>query len=144
MNIKESASMLFSQGFNCSQAVFSVFSEKYGLPMETALKISCGFGGGMRSGEVCGAVSGAILVIGLRYGHNNPEDTESKMLCYKEVVRFNDLFREKNNSIVCRDILGHDISTPDGMNTAREKGLFQTTCVDMVCDAVEILERMGY
>lgn len=144
MDKKETASNLFLQGFNCSQAVFSAFCEKYGLPRETALKISCGFGGGMRNGEVCGAVSGAILVIGLRYGHNNPEASDSKQLCYKEVVRFSDFFREKNNSIVCRDILGHDISTPDGMQAASEKGLFKTTCVDMVCNAIDILEKMGY
>lgn len=144
MNTKETAAKLFSQGFNCSQSVFAAFSEKYGLPSDIALKIGCGLGGGLRSGEVCGAVSGAVMVIGLRYGHSDSADTESKRLCYIKTAEFLQEFKKLNNSIICRELLGCDISNPDGMNTAQEKGLFGTTCVKMVCDAVDLLERLGY
>lgn len=144
MNVKETAVKYFSEGFNCAQSVFAAFAEKYGLSKDIALKIGCGFGGGMRNGEVCGAVTGAIMVIGLRYGHINGNDNEGKSLCYQKTLEFTQAFHEKNKSIVCRDILGYDISTPDGMKTAAEKGLFKTTCVDMIKNAIEILERLGY
>jgi C_GCAxxG_C_C family probable redox protein len=144
MDKKEIAKEFFSEGFNCSQSVIAAFSEKYDLPKETALKIACGFGGGMRNGEVCGAASGAIMVIGLHCGHSSADDSERKTYCYEKTKEFTSAFKNKNKSIVCRDLLCCDISTPDGMKLALNKGLFKTTCVDMICDAVEILERMGF
>ena len=133
----EGAKELFLEGYNCSQSVLATFSEKYSLSKVQALGIACGFGAGLRAGEICGAVSGAVLVIGLKYGADKPT-------CYEKTVEFNNSFRQKNGYIVCRDILGYDISTEVGMNTAKEKGLFKTTCVDMVISAVEILEELGY
>ena len=144
MTKKEIAAELFAQGFNCSQAVFAVFAEKYGLSKETALKIGCGFGGGMRNAEICGAVTGATMVIGLRYGHTNGKDDENKSLCYNKTKEFTDNFKAKNNSIICRDLLGIYIFNGDGMAIAGEKNLFKTTCVNMICNAVEILEELGY
>ncbi len=144
MTRKEQAAELYSKGFICSQAVFGVFAEKYGLPMETALKIGCGFGGGMRNAELCGAVTGAVMVISLRYGHTVGSDSEVKQLCFQKTKEFTDRFAAKNKSIVCRDLLGIDIFKGDGMQRAAEKNLFRTTCVDMICDAVEILEELGY
>ena len=144
MTRKELACEYFSQGFNCSQSVFAVFAEKYGLNKETALKIGCGFGGGMRNAEICGAVTGAVMVIGLRYGHAVGNDDNSKTLCYQKTVEFTTAFKRMNKSIICRDLLGHDISDPNEMNKAAEKGLFRTTCVEMICNAVELLEELGY
>lgn len=144
MTKKEIAAEYFSQGFNCSQSVFATFAEKYGLNKELALKIGCGFGGGMRNAEVCGAVTGAIMVIGLRYGHIIGDDNDSKSLCYQKTVEFTTAFKNKNKSIICRDLLGYDISMPEQMDIAAEKGLFKTTCVEMICNAVELLEELGY
>lgn len=138
------ATEFFSQGFNCAQSVFATFSEKYGLSEELALKIGCGFGGGMRNGELCGAVTGAVMVISLRYGHTSPTDTDNKILCQNKTKEFTDAYKSKNKSIVCRDLLGYDISTPEGMQKATDKNLFKTTCVDMICNAVELLEELGY
>lgn len=140
----EKAKELFSKGFNCSQSVFTAFAEKYGLPQETALKIACGFGSGMRNGEVCGAVSGAVMVIGLKYGQSIATDNESKSLCYSKTVEFTKAFRERNSSIICRDLLGCDISTGKGMDYAKQHNLFKTTCVDMICSSVKLLEELGY
>jgi C_GCAxxG_C_C family probable redox protein len=144
MEKTEMALDLFNSGFNCAQSVFAVFSEDYSLPQETALKIACGLGGGVRSGEVCGAVSGAVMVIGLKYGHYLQTDLKSKELCYSETVEFLDQFRKRNNSIVCREILGVDISKGDGREQAANKNLFKTVCNNMIISAVEILEDMGY
>lgn len=144
MSTAEFAKALFSQGFNCSQSVFAAFSKKYGLPEDSALKIGCGFGGGMRNGEICGAVSGAVMVIGLRYGSSTANNGESKNLCYQETKKFTQEFKFRNNSIICRELLGIDIFEGDGMKLAEEKNLFKTTCIDMICNAVKLLEEMGY
>lgn len=135
---------LFQDGFNCSQSVFCTFCEKYGISQKDALKLACGFGGGMRCGEVCGAVSGAVMVIGLKYGQYDRHDVERKQECYRKTVEFTDAFKEKNNSIICKSILECDISDPAGMEEAKQKGLFQTTCNQMITDAVELLEKFNY
>ena len=133
----ENAKEIFLQGRNCAQAVLATFCEQYGLQKEQAICLAGGFGGGARSGELCGAVSGAIMVIGLKYGKDKPT-------CNQKTAEFIKAFKTKNDSIVCRDLLGYDISTEIGMNEANEKGLFKTTCVDMVTDAVHLLEELGY
>ncbi len=144
MTRKEKAAQLYAQGFICSQAVFAVFAEKYGISEELALKIGCGFGGGVRNAEICGAVSGAVMVISLRYGHSVGSDREAKLLCFGKTREFTDRFIERNRSIICRDLLGVVIFKGDGMRLAIEKNLFKTICVDMICDAVELLEELGY
>lgn len=138
------AQELFLSGFNCCQSVFGAFCENYGLNQKMALKVSSGFGGGMRNAEICGAVSGAALVIGLKYGQNEADDTTSKSLCNEKVVEFTNRFKQENSSILCKNILSCDISTEEGMNIAKEKNHFKTTCVDMVRSAVQILEALEY
>lgn len=140
----EVAAELFDSGFNCSQSVLAVFCEQYGLDKETAMKMSCGFGGGMRSGEVCGAVSGAVMVIGLKYGQFEADDKDSKKLCYSKTTEFLKAFKEKNEFIVCRQLLGRDISTKEGYEQAQNGNMFKTRCVDLIKSSVEILEELGY
>ena len=139
----EKAAEVFGS-MNCAQAVFSVFSEKYGLPRETALKIAAPFGSGMRSGEVCGAVSGALMVIGLKAGPASAEDKESKSRCYAETEEFLRRFRAQNGSILCRELLGCDLSTAEGREKAQQENLFSVVCTDVVRRAAAILEEMGY
>lgn len=140
----ETAVSLFDGGFNCGQSVFAAFSEKYGMSRQLALKTAGGLGGGMRCGEVCGAVSGAVLTIGLKYGQNIEGDQESKSKCGAQTVEFIERFKSENGKILCRDILGCDISVKDGMEKAKRDNLFKTTCVGMIKSAVRILEDMGY
>lgn len=135
---------LFNKGFNCSQSVFAVFSEKYGLDKKNALRIGCGFGSGMRAAEICGAVSGAVLVIGLKCGYCEASDLEAKNNCNIRTEEFIKAFRKKNSEIVCRELLGCDIATPEGKEQAVKQGLFTTKCVQLVTDAVELLEELGY
>lgn len=145
MSIKsEKAKELFAMGYNCAQSVSAVFADKYGIMQDEMLKISCGFGGGMRNGEVCGAVSGAIMVIGMKYGNGSTNSSETKALCYQKATEFTNMFSQKNKSIICRELLGIDIFKDDGMQRAQAANLFQTTCVDMIVDAVELLEKLGY
>lgn len=136
----EKAKNLFASGFNCAQAVLGAFCCEYGLENETAFKVACGLGSGARSGELCGAVSGAVLVIGLKYGTSV---STGKELCNSKTEEFIKLFKENNKSIVCKDILGCDIATKQGREKAVEGKLFSTICSDMVESAVLTLESLG-
>ena len=92
----------------------------------------------MRNAEVCGAVSGALMVIGLKYGQVD----DGKTVSYGKAVEFMDKFKKENGSYICKEILGYDISTADGMKNASEKNLFNDICPKMVESAVKILEEM--
>ena len=132
-NSIDDAVKMFEEGFICSQAVFAAFSEKYGLDKKIALKIANGFGGGIaRNQEVCGAVSGAIMLIGLKYGKTESGDSVSHEKTYELVNQFINKFTEKNGSINCFDLL--KCKLPE----AREKGLFSSLCRNYVRDAAEI------
>jgi C_GCAxxG_C_C family probable redox protein len=133
----------FNRGFNCSQAVLSSFSEELGLDTEVALKVAGAFGGGMgHIGETCGAVTGALMVIGLKYGKIHPEDNAAKEKTYALVQKFATCFKTIHGSIHCKELLDVDISTPEGMQAAREQGLFQKLCPKFVNDAAEIVEQL--
>lgn len=107
MNHEERAVALFKQGYNCSQSVFAAFSEELGMDQETALKISSSFGGGMgRLREVCGAVSGMFMVLGLKEGYTDPNDGSLKAQHYQKVQELAKKFEQENGSIVCRELLG--------------------------------------
>ena len=131
------ATEYFGRGLYCSQAVLGAFCEKYGMDRETAFRISCGLNSGFRCAEVCGAATGAVLVIGLRYGDARSE-------CNLKTEEFMQTFIEKNGSAVCRDLLDCDISTPDGRETAMQKNLYKTLCLDLVRSAAQILDDFGY
>ena len=132
----------FENSFNCAQAVFSSLSAELGLDRETSLKIASCFGGGMRCGEVCGAVTGALMAIGLKYGFYKTGDIQAKMKANEKAVEFIRQFKEKNRSILCRELLGYNLSKPEDMKKIQEKALFQTVCPKMVAEAVEIAERV--
>lgn len=142
MNKSDKALELFSNNFNCSQAVLTAFAPDFGLDEQLALKLGTSFGGGARNGDICGAVSGALLVLGLKYGHYVSSDNEQKARAYEIAVEYTKRFREVNGSIVCRDLLGYDLTKPDEMACIKEKGLFGTVCPKMIKSAVEILESV--
>ena len=139
----ESAVGCFREGFACSQAIVSTYGDEFGLDKETALKAAAGFGAGMgRLGEVCGAVTGAMLVIGLKHGQTQAKDRETKARCYALVHDFADRFRTRNGSLLCRELLGCDLGTEEGMALAKQKGYFVELCPRYVRDAAEILEEV--
>lgn len=145
MNEKERAIALFKEGFNCSQSVFVAFSHRFGIDEDTAKKISAGLGGGMgRMREVCGAVSGASLVIGSIASATDGKDSESKQKNYELVREFAKRFTDKNGSIICRELLGLDVkmeksAQPESRTTEYYK---KRPCVELVGDAVEILAEL--
>jgi C_GCAxxG_C_C family probable redox protein len=143
MSKAEQAVSCFKEGFGCAPAILSTYASDFGLDRELALKLACGFGAGMgRMCETCGAVTGAFMVIGLKYGKSVAEDNQAREKTYELVREFADRFKARNLSIVCRDLLGCDIGTPEGMKIAKEKGLTGTLCPKFIRDAVEILEEI--
>ncbi len=130
-------------GFNCAQAVFSSFCRGTGVPAPIALGIASPLGAGMgRLAGTCGAVTGAALVIGIRHGHRTAADQAQKEKAYAMTRDLVDRFRRRNGSIICRTLLGHDISTPKGFAAARRKKLFSRRCTKFVRDAAQILTIM--
>lgn len=139
----DEAASRFQQGYNCSQSVFSALAPGLGLEEGTALRIAAPFGGGMgRMGEVCGAVSGALMAIGLKYGATSAEDKAAKERAYTLAAQFGALFQERHGSLLCRTLLGADLSTPEGQQSANEQGSFRTICPRLVHDAAEIAAEL--
>ena len=141
MSIKsEKAKELFKSGYNCSQSVLGVFCEELGMDFDTAMRISSPFGGGMgRMREVCGTVSGMFMAAGLMFGI---KDTSSKAELYKTIQDLAAKFKEQNGSIICKELLqGIESSTSPNPSERTETYYKKRPCVDLVGDAVEILEE---
>ena len=143
MNKVENAVSCFEAGFSCSQSLLAAYGPQLGLDREMALKVAGAFGGGIaRMGQTCGAVTGALMTIGLKYGNTKTDDEQAKEKAYSLAKEFADKFQSRNGSIVCRELLGCDISIPEEREIAVEKGLFTTLCPRFVQDAAEIVEQI--
>jgi C_GCAxxG_C_C family probable redox protein len=143
MTKSDGALASFRNGFTCSSAVFSAFSDELGLDQETAKKIACGFGAGIsKTGNICGAVSGAIMVIGLKYGKTNQGDDAATEKTRALVREFMHGFTQHHGSINCTELLGYNLSKPDEYEQARDRKLFVTKCPELVSDAAAILEKI--
>ena len=137
----EKAAGLFLEGYNCAQAVAVAFSDVTGLSPEFSAKMASSFGGGLgRLREVCGAVSGMAMVLGLLYGYDGPETGAEKMAHYQRVQELAARFREENGSIVCRDILKNPPTDP-APSPRTEEYYAKRPCARMVYTAAKILEE---
>ena len=132
----------YGRNFNCSQGVFTTYAIEHGIDEKLALKLATNFGGGARKGEMCGAVSGALMVLGLLYGHSESEDPDTKARAYAMSEEYMNRFIRRNGSVVCRELLGYDLSKPEEKAVILEKDLFRTFCPDMIRSAVEILDKL--
>ena len=143
----DTALELFAEGYNCAQAVFAAFSDKYGIDKDTAMKLSSSFGGGMgRMREVCGAVSGMFMVAGLETGATEGADADGKAANYAKVRELAEKFKAENGSIICRELLGLDKAQKEShVPEARTPAYYQKRpCAEMVKMAAEILiEEFG-
>ncbi len=132
----------FKDSFNCAQAVFSSHCERFGIQKENAYKIAGGFGGGMgHTGEACGAVTGAIMLIGLRYGKYKKEDMESKGVTYRKVQEFTEEFKKIHGSIKCNNLTKYNLGIESEFIKARDAGVFSNICPLFVKSSVEIVEK---
>jgi C_GCAxxG_C_C family probable redox protein len=125
----------FEDGYNCSQAIFSTYCRDFGVPAEQAIKIASGFGGGMHIDSTCGAVTGAFMVLGLKFAKGKDKP-------YDKTLKFTEAFCRKNKSTNCQTLIGCDIRTEEGKDKAIREGLFNKICSQLVKDSAEILETM--
>ena len=141
MNHVERAVELFVEGYNCAQAVAAAFGDLTGLDEKTAAKMASCFGGGMgRMREVCGAVSGMLMVAGVLYGYDDPKATKEKRELYAQVQAMAGQFREELGSIVCRDLLKNPPSDPNP--TPRTEQFYKDRpCARMVATAARIMDE---
>ena len=142
MDRKQKAVDYFSQKLHCSQSVLAAFAEECGITEEQALQLGSCFGTGMRKGEVCGAVTGALMVLGLLYGQKKAGDAEGRQTSNKVNDLMMDRFKEKCGSYICNDLLGCDVTTSEGIQYCRDNKLFTDFCPKMVAAAVEVVEEI--
>ncbi len=131
-------------GYNCAQAVLYAFCEDLGFDQNTALKFASGFGAGMaRKQEVCGAVSGGILVLGLKYGRGEGQEKTVTEETYRRVRELMARFETEHGSCLCKELLkGRDLNTPEGQRSYQEGDCLHKTCLGCVRTVVETVEAM--
>ena len=142
MSHADKAEHLFTQGYNCAQAVFGAFAEDIHLPIDLCMKLSSSFGGGMgRLREVCGACSGMFMAAGLLYGYSGPEEGAVKSAHYALIRNLADQFRAEHSSIVCREILGKRAEIGGTPEKRTDEYYAARPCVRCVRSAARILEE---
>lgn len=139
-NKPQTARSRFENGYACSQSVLSTLSPELGLDEATAIKIASAFGGGMvRRGEVCGAVTGALMALGLKFGSATNDNEEAVRAASQELMQ---RFEEEKGSLLCRELLGYRLIVPEELEGARESGVFQTRCPLFVQRATELAKEI--
>jgi len=137
------AKELFQRGYNCSQAVLAAFCDETGLDFDTAVKISSPFGGGIgKLREVCGTVTGMLMVIGMKYGYTDPKNKEAKTEHYELVQNLAKQFEKDNGSIVCRELLGLSIKNDSPVPEDRNESYYKKRhCAELVEQAAKLLDE---
>ena len=141
MSKAKEAESQFEKGYSCAPAVFSAYSERFGLEKEFALRIACGFGGGIgHMGRTCGAVTGAVMVIGLKHGQADANDEGSRQETHRLGKEFIDKFGALHGSVECKELIGYDLSNPAELEAASTDDAREKKCRGFVHDAARILE----
>lgn len=144
MDHAREAQRLFLEGYNCAQAVFCAFIDSTGLDIETAARFSSSFGAGIgRLRETCGAVSGALMVLGLTRGYSDPADPQAKAAHYSLVQDYVQRFRQKNGTFICRELLKDVPVTPGLIPEPRTPEFYaRRPCLRLIGEAAGLLEKM--
>ena len=137
------ATEIFRNGYNCSQAVLSAFGPELGLDKNSCLKLAASFGGGIaRQQATCGAVIGALMALGLKYGRGEEDPPEVKDHCYEVAQKFLKRFETEKNSLQCRDLLDCDMNTDEGKEHIEKNNLYENICVNLVEDAIDYVNEI--
>jgi len=132
----------FKKYIHCSQQVLMEWAEKLGYDRDEASRMAAPFGGGMFRGDTCGAVSAAMIAIGMRYGHDRPGDEEGNAAMVAKVNAFQEAFIARNGSTICRELVGYDFAYDGELEKAMESGKVFEICPKMVQSALEILDQI--
>ncbi|HUT55700.1 MAG TPA: C-GCAxxG-C-C family protein [bacterium] len=143
MGRTEQARACFADGFNCAQALVAIYGPIYGIDRGMGLRIGAALGAGLaRSGATCGAVTGALVVIGLKHGMTRKNGLAAKEKTYALAREFMERFAAAHGTLLCRELLGCALDTPEGLQFARDNNLFTTRCAQYVADAAGIIEEI--
>ena len=139
----EQAVATFESGYTCAQSVFVTYADLFGMDRQSALKLASPMGGGVgRMREICGVVSAMALLAGLKEGNTDPENEEGKERIYLLVREMADQFKEKNNSIICRELLGLDHPSDSPTPSARTPEYYKKRpCEQVIGIAAAIMEK---
>jgi C_GCAxxG_C_C family probable redox protein len=130
-------------GYNCAQSVLYAFCDDLGLDKDAAMKMACGFGGGMgRAQEVCGAISGGVFALGVKHGRGEGQDKSATDETYLKVRELLAQFAAERGSTICRTLLGCDLNTPEGHDFFQQNDLRNRTCKRCVETAVEAVDKI--
>ncbi len=142
MDFIEKIMSIHGEGYNCAQTVFLIFAEEYGLSRDMALKLAAGFGGGMgRKGEVCGAASAGVMLLGLAKC-SSVAGQESKENNYHIVQAYLNEFAKRNGSILCHEMINCRLEDPVSLQKAKDSGILQAVCPKAMAESCNILEEM--
>ncbi|MCL1914323.1 MAG: C-GCAxxG-C-C family protein [Eubacteriaceae bacterium] len=144
MDKEERAVSMFASGYNCAQSVLAAFCEDYNLDTNTALMMANPLGGGARCGELCGALAGGLLVVGLECGFFAKGDLDQKRICNEKSYEYLHEFQKENGAVVCRELLGIDIRSNEDHMAADVLPTIKEKCPNFVACAVRLLEDLGY
>jgi C_GCAxxG_C_C family probable redox protein len=142
VNKPEHAKYQFLKSMNCSQAILETYGPEMGLPINQARKVAAAFAGGMGMGSECGAITGAYMVIGMKYGKTTESDSRADNATFKRLAEFNKEFKARHKFMSCSELLETDMSTPEGVKSAASKGYFTSRCPEFVKSAAEILNKV--
>jgi C_GCAxxG_C_C family probable redox protein len=144
MTKSEQAVSKILEGYNCAQSVFYSFCDDLGFEKSNALKIACGFGAGMgRKEEVCGAVTGGIIVLSAKYGRVEKDDQPAQEMTYKKTRELMDKFAKKHGTYICRQLLnGCELALEEGPKSFKENDMLNKICLPCVQSVVNILEEL--
>ncbi len=141
-NKPEHAKNQFLKSMNCSQAILETYAPSMGMTVQQARKVAAAFAGGMGMGSECGAVTGALMVIGMKYGKTVDSDSHADGETFKHVAELVTEFKARHKHIGCSELLESDMGTPEGVKKAADKGYFTSRCPGYVKTAAEILDKI--
>jgi C_GCAxxG_C_C family probable redox protein len=140
--LSEKAVTLFEEGYNCAQSVLLTMFEHWNGKDEVIPKVATGFGGGIgRCGSVCGALTGGVMALGIKYGTNEPS-LEKRLKAYELAQKFYKRFEKQHGSVLCRELIGYDLSKPEELDEVNKAKVFEEKCTNFVRKAVEILAEL--
>lgn len=143
MNSSEKAIKLYKEEYNCSQAILSAYAEELVLDEQTAIRVASSFGGGIaRTGKTCGAVTGALMVLGMKVWNSEIEKEEAKQHVYKLSNQLMEEFKERNKSLDCHELLGVSVSNPEGRAFVKANNLTGKVCHHVINDVTQILDKL--